>query len=450
MHENESDMRIRIVFIILLLRFSPEIYAWGKTGHDAVAYIAECNLLPEVKEKVEKYLKHSMVYYASWMDEYRAAPEYKHTTGWHGAPVDENFRYTDALRREKGDVVSELENAMERLRAYRTLSDSAVAVNLKYIIHMVGDMHCPVHIRYPDLPMRYHITLNGKEYEYHQVWDTQVLELAHNWHYMEWQHQLDRCSPEEKAHIAAGSPRDWFYESAVRCRKIYDMAPANSIQGKDFLNAARPLAESQLLKAGYRLARILNELFSGSVCTPDDTGAWTLQKARRWVKQGAWSNGWKAVPHPSTDYVEFASQYNKNKELWDKTFSWLATHDLLNLPAGNYEVDGKRSYISIQDAETHEASERKIESHRRYIDLQYVVKGKERFGLTSAEASEPVTEYEAEKDNQFHKAKKISYVDSTPGCFFLFFPENFHQPLVKAGKKPEKVRVIVAKIAYQY
>lgn len=443
-------MRIIVVLMILLLRFSSEVYAWGKTGHDAVAYIAECNLSPVAKKNIEKYLRHSIVYYASWMDEYRSTAEYKHTTGWHGAPVDESFCYTDALRREKGDVISELENAIELLRDYQNLSDSTVAVNLKYVIHMVGDMHCPVHIQYPNLPMRYNITLNGKEYKYHSVWDTQVLEFAHNWNYMEWQHQLDRCSSAEKAEIAAGSPRDWFHESAVDCRKIYDMAPANSIQGKDFLNAAHPLAESQILKAGYRLARILNELFSDSVYTLGDTVAWTLQKARQWVKQGEWNNEWKILPHQSTDYIEFASQYNKNKELWDKTFSWLATHDLLNMPAGSYEIDGKRSYISIQDAETQDASERKIESHRQYIDLQYVVKGKERFGLTSAEASEPVTEYKAEKDNQFHKAERIKYVDSTPDCFFLFFPKNYHQPLVKAGKKSEKVRVVVAKIEYQH
>ena len=44
--------------------------------------------------------------------------------------------------------------------------------------------------------------------------------------------------------------------------------------------------------------------------------------------------------------------------------------------------------------------------------------------------------------------KKIKYVDSTPDTFFMFFPKNFHQALVKAGKEPEEIRVIVAKIEY--
>jgi beta-galactosidase beta subunit len=87
-----------------------------------------------------------------------------------------------------------------------------------------------------------------------------------------------------------------------------------------------------------------------------------------------------------------------------------------------------------------------LEATRSGFDLQYVVKGTERFGITSAEYAEPITEYKP--DVTFYKAKKIKYVDSTPDTFFMFFPKNFHQALVKAGKEPEDIRVIVAKIEY--
>ena len=249
--------------VILLIWFPPHVHvlAWGKTGHDAIAYIAECNLSEKAKKNIEKYLKHSIVYYASWMDEYRSTSEYKHTSVWHGAAVDENFHYTDAVKRKQGDVICQLENAIGLLRNYKQADDSTVIVNLKYIIHMVGDMHCPVHIQYPDLQMKYTISLSNKKYTYHNVWDTQIIERVHKWSYTEWRQQLDRCTPEEKKKLSAGTPREWFHQSAVDCRIIYDMAPANSKQGKDFLNAAAPLAEKQILKAGYRLAEILNDLF---------------------------------------------------------------------------------------------------------------------------------------------------------------------------------------------
>ena len=185
----------------------------------------------------------------------------------------------------------------------------------------------------------------------------------------------------------------------------------------------------------------------GTLCAQSQNASkhWTKKQARHWTKQGEWANGLKAIPHPSTNYVEFASQYQKNQMVWDKVFQWLATHDLLTIPAGRYDIDG-RNYINVQDAKTQDVSKRKIEGHRHGIDLQYVVKGTERFGITSAKYATPETEYVP--DVTFYKAKKIKYVDSTPDCFFMFFPEDYHQALVKAGEIPEKIRVIVAKIEY--
>lgn len=257
-------MKMRKVTLFLFASFfifSTNTFAWGRMGHDAIAYIAECNLTKNAKKNIEKYLDRSIVYYASWMDEYRETPEYKHTTVWHGAPVDKDYYYTDELKKPTGDAIQGLEGAIEILKNYKSQDDSTVVANLKYIIHLVGDMHCPVHIKYPDVKMNFNITLNGKEYSYHAVWDSQIIEMKHRWGYMEWQHQLDRCTKEEKAEIMKGTPREWFHESAVNCRKIYDLATPGSAQGKDFLNATQPLAESQILKAGYRLAAVLNQLF---------------------------------------------------------------------------------------------------------------------------------------------------------------------------------------------
>ena len=254
--------KIILLFCATLLSGALQhVGAWGRMGHDAITYIAECNLTPKAKKNIEKYLDgHSIVYYASWMDEYRATPAYAHTSQWHGAEVDETLNYTDAVARPGGDAISALEAAIERLQNYKELDDSTVAVNIKYVIHIVGDMHCPVHVKYPGVK-NYKITLNGTEYSYHSVWDTQLIEIAHRWGYLEWQHQLDRCTKAEKEQLAAGTPREWFHENAVNCKVIYEWAGPNSKQSKDFLNVAHPLAESQILKAGYRLARVLNELF---------------------------------------------------------------------------------------------------------------------------------------------------------------------------------------------
>lgn len=246
---------------LVLMSISLHSFAWGRIGHDAVSYIAECNLTKKAKKNIEKYLGHSIVYYAAWMDDYRETPDYKHTTVWHSASVDKDYYYTDEVKSPKGDAVCELENAINILSDYRSKDDSTVIVNLKYIIHLVGDMHCPTHIKYPDVKTGFKVKLNGKEYSYHSIWDSHIIEAVHKWHYTEWQHQLDRCSKKEKEQIAAGSPRDWFHQSAIDCRPIYNGVGPGSELGKDYLNAMHPLAESQILKAGYRLAKVLNDLF---------------------------------------------------------------------------------------------------------------------------------------------------------------------------------------------
>lgn len=258
--------KLFLVPVLMALVFSSyQSFGWGRSGHNAVAAIAERNLSPKAKERVEKLLgNHSIVYYASWMDHYRNYPQYKETDRWHGAPVNKDLYYTDDLYQKPGNAITGLEYAINNLKRYKELTDSAVAVNLYYIIHITGDMHCPVHVKYPDMP-KYMVLLGEKEVNYHKVWDGTVLDDNHLWSYTEYANQLDRCTPEQKAAIMKGTPREWFHQTAVDCQKIYSMVEPKGTQiytkERVFMNDAVALADSQIQKAGYRLAKILNDLF---------------------------------------------------------------------------------------------------------------------------------------------------------------------------------------------
>ena len=241
-----------------LVLFSNSAFGWGKMGHDAIAYIAECNLAPKAKKTIEKILGHSIVYYATWMDEWRAEPGYEHTSAWHTASVDKNLVYAP---RPKGDVIFALEDAIAKLQDYKQQDDSTVVMSLRCIIHFVGDMHCPVHIIYPGIKRGFNVVFEGDTVTHHTVWDIHLIRKRRRWHYMEWQHQLDRCTKEQKEKIAAGTPRDWLHETATDCRYLYDIAGPGAKLGRDYINANIGLVDKQILKAGYRLARIFNELF---------------------------------------------------------------------------------------------------------------------------------------------------------------------------------------------
>ena len=113
-------------------------FGWGKMGHDAIAYIAECHLTPKAKKTIEKYIGTSIVHYASWMDAYRFEPQYAHTSLWHTAWVDDNDEY-DPTRKPDGNAIKGIEDTMELLRDYKSLDDSTVVVSIKYLVHLVGD-----------------------------------------------------------------------------------------------------------------------------------------------------------------------------------------------------------------------------------------------------------------------------------------------------------------------
>ena len=70
-------MKKTLLLAFAALCFVQSALAWGKSGHDAVAYIAETHLTKRAKAVIERYLGHSIVYDASWMDDYRAEPGYE-------------------------------------------------------------------------------------------------------------------------------------------------------------------------------------------------------------------------------------------------------------------------------------------------------------------------------------------------------------------------------------
>lgn len=234
-------------------------------GHDAVAYIAERHLLPEVKDSISRYLDgKSIVYYASWTDRVRAMPEYKHSNSWHVVLNTPDMKYT---KRASGDAVYGLTQELEKLFDRQEHSDSAIAVAIKFVVHLVGDMHCPGHSKYEDHSQSFEFNLFGKPLEYHKFWDTVVLTRFRSWNYTEFAHQLDCLSDEDEVRIAAGSVLEWAEENARECRIATQLlTPGCDIDGGDgwkVMMQCEELAHRQIQKAGIRLAALLNKAFGG-------------------------------------------------------------------------------------------------------------------------------------------------------------------------------------------
>ena len=256
-------MMKRLFVCLLLLGAARQALAWGQKGHDVVAYIAENRLTPEAAEKIDKVLGgHSPVYYANWMDNASHTPASAHTKSWHYVNIDAGETLDTMTPNPNGDVLRAVDSLVVRLKS-GGLSETEEFDALRMLIHLVGDMHCPMHQGHlSDLGgNRVPVTVFGKPSNLHAAWDTAIVEAAHNWSYTEWQDQIDRVAEDEATAIAAGEPRDWVLETFDICRGIYDRTPEGTRISYDYVAEYAPVVEQQLLRGGIRLARLLNEIY---------------------------------------------------------------------------------------------------------------------------------------------------------------------------------------------
>ncbi len=174
---------------------------------------------------------------------------------------------------------------------------------------------------------------------------------------------------------------------------------------------------------------------------------WVEKNATKWIKQGEWKNGMKLNVDESVNKVVFAEQYHKNQAVWDKAFAFLRDSDLTKLKPGKYAIDGTNAYATITEAPSKEFDKSAWESHRNFIDLQYVIKGEEKIGVAPVATATVTKPYSDANDSANYTADGTYYI-AKPGTFFLFFPADAHRPNIKVdGYDVVKKLVIKIKVA---
>jgi len=253
------------LFAIIILAACACFYsaAWGVLGHKTVIAIAERHLTQKTKANIAKYFDYDLKKDAVWMDHHRRDPEIAYTTAWHVYNVDSLHRYDPNPRLSKGDCIQALEIACYNLEHYKDLTDSAVVMNVRMLIHFVGDMHCPVHAYFPGPRAFWPCRLNGEEIKsFHNLYDAMPNRLWPDADPDDLAAQLDNCGACRRHRIAKGSLIDWAKSCGDRCAAIYDINPfLTKDLDPDTVEKSREIVSLQLRDAGYRLARLLNELF---------------------------------------------------------------------------------------------------------------------------------------------------------------------------------------------
>lgn len=144
------------------------------------------------------------------------------------------------------------------------------------------------------------------------------------------------------------------------------------------------------------------------------------------------------------DHLRNQSLYRNLHPRIAKAFDYLASFDA-EKPDGNEELDGKNLIAMIQTYETKLPANKKMESHRRYVDLQYIISGEETLFHRPTESLIVKEPYIEERDVMFYEDADDQSLVLRPGDFAILFQHDGHKPGCIYGAA-QKVRKIVFKI----
>ena len=131
-----------------------------------------------------------------------------------------------------------------------------------------------------------------------------------------------------------------------------------------------------------------------------------------------------------------------------RAIEFLRRPDIHNMADGRVDIDGQDVFALVHRYETVKTDVLNFEYHRKYIDIQYIVSGREVIGWIPAEQMTITEAYDTEKDICFGIApkKEITIVHLHAGQLAVFYPEDGHAPKLAAGS-PSHVIKIVVKVA---
>jgi hypothetical protein len=268
-------LRTIIAVLLFLLVAVGRVGAWGWEGHIIVARIAEQHLTDKAKAGITQLLapglKISDTSVASWPDNIRRdRPE---TGPWHYVDIPFEAPSYDPTRDCKnGQCVVVQTEHFAGVLADTNATTVSRAEALRFVVHFVGDMHQPLHSaeRNHDKGgnlVKITFLSQTQAGNLHSVWDSLLLrQYLGGEDVLQYADQLNsRITPQQMKDWAGGSVADWAWESHQQAIvHAYAGVPAESAPvhlDLQYVAGNREVVETQLMKAGIRLAVLLNKGF---------------------------------------------------------------------------------------------------------------------------------------------------------------------------------------------
>lgn len=136
----------RSLLLFFAMAITSVLQAWGPTGHRTIGAIAENHLSKKARKAVQRILgDESLAIAGNWMDDVRSDDVYDQTHDWHWVTIPDGSTYEVSAKNPDGHVVEAVERMKMLLRS-DTATASTKRTALRFLIHLVGDMHQPLHV----------------------------------------------------------------------------------------------------------------------------------------------------------------------------------------------------------------------------------------------------------------------------------------------------------------
>ncbi len=247
---------LSLAFVAILI----DGFSWGATGHRITGYIAEKHLNKKAKREIERILKgQSMAIASTWMDEIRSDSTYDYTADWHWVTIPDGMTYDQSEKNKNGDAIQTIERLIQELKS-RKLSEKQEAESIRMLIHLVGDIHQPLHVGRGNDRGGNNIRIMWFRVDsnLHRVWDENIIDDT-KLSYTEFAESLDKPSAQQIQEWTRVGVRDWANES-VRLRDAVYSYKTERI-GYEYSYHNLRHVRLRLLQAGVRLGAILNEIY---------------------------------------------------------------------------------------------------------------------------------------------------------------------------------------------
>jgi hypothetical protein len=259
----------RIICGLLLIANHEQAFAWGQNGHRIVGQIAEMHLTKTTRKAVVPLLAgDSLAEVGTWADEMRSAPGafwQKESSRWHYINIDDHGAFdphhyhTPHSREDVKDIYGGILRCIAQLKDKQTSLEER-QFYLRFLVHLVGDIHQPMHAGQAEDRGGNSIALKffGEQTNLHSLWDTELIE-SQNLSFSEFAAFIDTQDQQQLNRFLNSSPADWLNESRALSETIY--RSTDTELGYAYIYQNLPIAQQRLQQAGIRLAGLLNSIY---------------------------------------------------------------------------------------------------------------------------------------------------------------------------------------------